>query len=271
MWSAAQPWSDDADAARAAARAEQRLAELHPDLMRAYQDLRAGGQEPAAAMWAAGRATCAPAWAGVLDPDVASRLGVDEALGAWNAARPWAAGDPEAAQAMAAAEARLRRLRPVAMTHYDDHRSTGHQPAEAMEAVLAELWARDARPVAATALGSGGGAGGLAVMDPAGTSFPFPLGDPGASAAAWAVGDDQRAAAARDLHVADDPRTPPDERAGTAAGGADHLEYAEASTARAAALSARSYPRPLPGAPVPRPAPPGTPSPGWSPSPGRRR
>jgi hypothetical protein len=50
-WAAAMPWSStDTEAAHAAARAEARLAVLHPEAMTAYQQARADGATPGEAM-----------------------------------------------------------------------------------------------------------------------------------------------------------------------------------------------------------------------------
>lgn len=65
VWAAAQPWADiDPAAAEALRRAEARLGEVAPDVVADYHRRLAGGEDPAAAMYAAGAAALARAEAG---------------------------------------------------------------------------------------------------------------------------------------------------------------------------------------------------------------
>jgi hypothetical protein len=232
-WSAAQPWVDyDPSAADASQRAEARLTELHPDLMEQYRAYRQEEMVPPAAMLEAGRTVSAWDWQDVLDPAKRQDMGVDETLRAWGAARPWAAAAPqpegqwsprseEAAQAMGEAEARLRTLRPVAMAGYDEARSMGVEPLEAMQAAAPELrqqvWQDE-----------------IAVRGRL---------DSGEADADRTVAQQQRSEAAHDLAQPDLRSTPGvDERAVGATQGANHHELADARGAQAESLVGKAFP-----------------------------
>jgi hypothetical protein len=229
VWAAAQPWAAyDPSAARAAARAEDRLSRLVPDLMAHYQQRRAAGAEPSEAMVQASRDWAATKWAPLLDGHgAASAMSPEETLHAWHATRRWAPHDPEAAQALVAAEDHLRCLRPAAMAEFDRRVALGEDPPAAMTAVAAQLLERvwDAPPVVKAAL------------------------HPAAAAAVSAEATAERAAAGTAFATPGDLPTGLDEHHHGIAEGAVHADQADTGAGRAAALAAAAYPQPITAAP----------------------
>jgi hypothetical protein len=141
-WVSAQPHrEDDPQADLVASRAETRLRELHPDAMGRYDALR-GGLSPVEAMREVAplivaeqdRQSARDVYAPMLDRTTATTAESRQALAAWTAALPLADTLPDAAQAAAAAEARLRELHPQPMGRFDELRTTS-----APDVALAEV------------------------------------------------------------------------------------------------------------------------------------
>ena len=108
-------------------------------LAQAAAQARARKDGLAAARDEADLAAARAAWAPVLDPGWRADAGLADVARAWGAAIPWEQAEAGAADALDAAEARLRELHPAAMRGFDRRRAAGTPRADAMLATVGDF------------------------------------------------------------------------------------------------------------------------------------